>query len=681
MLTWAAAAEFNRQQAGKIAQAVGRLLEQAHYQQTRLDDSVSRRFLRNYLDALDYNHLVFLQTDVNELEKRFGTTLDDATLIGNAAPAFEIFDRFLLRLDERHSLVKKLLQQRFDFTQDETFLVARNKAPWPRDETEANNLWRLRLKYELMDGRLANERPEETLRTIARRYDRLLDRMLKFDSEEILQTYLSALAQSYDPHSAYMSPTSAANFEISNLKLSLTGIGAVLREEDGTIKVESLIPGGPADLSKLLHPNDQIIAVGQGDERPVDVVGMKLKEVVEMIRGPRHTELRLTIIPVPSVDNSSRKVVRLIRDEFKLTEQKAKARIVDYPEGGSNGGGLGIITLPTFYEKSAADVENLLQRLKKEKIAGLILDLRRNTGGVLKEAIRLTGLFIRQGPVVQVKDSRNGVQILEDNDPKVVYEGPLIVLVGRVSASASEIVAAGLQDYGRAVIVGDQATHGKGTVQTVLSLSQAAGLQQVPDPGKLKLTQAKFYRISGATTQRAGVVPDVVLPSVNDALDLGESSLENSLPADRTGAVAFERSDQVKSHVAALQKTSGDRVAHNAEFADIKEDIDFLKRKRARQHISLNEGERLREKSDEEDRLKIRKEKRTQRRRTHKKIFEMTLEMVDQDKPIAALKQKENDSLAEQPLDVHLEEALDILGDYIKLLGESRPQNSGLVTY
>jgi carboxyl-terminal processing protease len=686
----ASAAEFNRQQAGTVAQVVGRLLEHAHYKQARLDDDISKTFLKHFLDALDYNHLVFLQADVDELEKRFGTTLDDLTLAGNAAPAFEIFDRYLRRLNERRQLVQKLLQQKFDFTRDETFLLSRNKAPWPKDKTEAEALWRLRIKYELLQGRLANEKPEEILKTIEKRYDRSLQSMLRFGSEEILQTYLTALARSFDPHSEYLSPTSAVDFEINNVKLSLIGIGAALREEDGYIKIERLIPGGPAELSKQLRPNDRIVAVGQGGGRPVDTVDMRLREVVEMIRGPRGTEVRLTIIPGDSLDGSSRRVVGLTRDEVQLTAQKARARIIETPDGMNTSRRLGVITLPQFYEKCARDVEKLLERLKEEKISGLVLDLRRNAGGILNEAVELTGLFINRGPVVQVKDNRNRIQVLEDTDSKVAYDGPLIVLAGHLSASASEIVAAALQDYGRALIVGDQATHGKGTVQTVLGLNQVTRLDSVPDPGKLKLTMSKFYRVTGSTTQRVGVAPDLILPSIYDYLDLGESSLENSLPADETNPLPYERLNRVKTYVAELQKKSVERVGRSAEFAYINEDIEFLKQRRADNNISLNEAKRLREKTEQDNRLQARKQERALRKPAHERVFEVSLEMAGQRQPLkflAAGEQKEGDPLAafdvrpaskeaavetEPPGDVHLEETLSILNDYARLLGEAK---------
>lgn len=681
------AAEFTRDQPGGLVQLVGRILEHGHYKQARLGDDISLAFLKNYLDALDYNHLVFLQTDVDEFDRRFGASLDNTTLDGSAAPAFAIFARYLARLNERHQLVQRLLQEEFDLTQDETFLPTRNKLPRAQDETEAEKLWRLRIKYEILQGRLANQKPEETVKTIAKRYERLVRTMQRFSPQEILQTYLSALAHAYDPHSEYLSAANATDFEISKLKLSFIGIGAVLQEEDGYIKIMRLIPGGPADLSKQLQPNDRIMAVAQGEAEPVDTIDMKLRDVVELIRGPKNTEVRLTIIPAEAPDGTTTKVVRLVRDEVKLTEQKARARVIDYPDGSQNGMRFGVITLPQFYERSAADVEKLLSRLNREKIGGLILDLRRNSGGILSEAIELAGLFIQRGPVVQVKNHRKVTQVLEDKDPKVAYDGPLVVLVGRLSASASEIVAAALQDYGRAVIVGDQATHGKGTVQAILSLNQIARLGSAPDLGKLKLTQAKFYRVAGGTTQKVGVIPDLTLPSVFDHLDLGEASLENSLPADEISPLAIERMDLVKPYVAQLQMRSSERVTRSADFAYIYEDIELLRKQRANRDVSLNEAKRMRDKTERENRLKTRKHEQAQRSPTLTQVFQLSLDMVEHKQPLEAYtgRRLKTDSTAEpanagpdrdgvasdtEPVvDVHLEETLNILSDYSKLRG------------
>ncbi len=689
--TSAVAVEFTRAQAGKITQKVGGILEQAHYRQAPLDNAISENFLKNYFNALDYNHLIFLQSDSGEFEKAYGTSLDEATIAGDVTPAYVIFGRYLQRLSGCHQRVEKLLQESFDFSKDETFLPARNKAPWPKDEAEAERLWRTRIKYELLQGRLAKEKPEDTLKTISRRYQRLEKTMREFEAEEILQMYLSALARAYDPHSDYMSPTEASNFDIQNITLSLSGIGAVLQWEDGYTKVRSLVPGGPADLSQQLKPADRIIAVAQGDGEPVDTVEMPLNKVVNLIRGQKGTEVRLTIFPGSSTGGSTRKVISLVRDEIKLTEQFAKARIIEQTGHDGQAHRLGVITLPQFYDHCAGHVEKLISRLKKENVGGLVLDLRRNGGGILDEAIALTGLFIKKGPVVQVKDHRKRTQVLRDEDPTVAYDGPLVLLVGRLSASASEIAAAALQDYGRALVVGDQATHGKGTVQTVLSLDQFLRPEAVANPGKLKVTVSKFYRVAGGTTQKYGVSPDITLPSLYDYLEIGEASLENCLTSDRTSPVEFPPLNRVKPFLAELENKSKERIAHNTDFTYLNEDIELVKKREADKTVSLNEAKRIEERNEQKARAEARKKERAQRKSNPEKIFELNLEAAENDKPLlpfAAGKQKENKELAavgpspestdaeaeaDSPADAQLEETLNILKDYIGLLSKAGP--------
>jgi carboxyl-terminal processing protease len=643
------AVDFTGVQAGRIAQVVGRLLESNHYKQTPLNDAVSEMFLNGYFDALDFNHMFFLQTDLDEFEKRYGTKLDDLINHADASPGFAIFDRYLSRLEERNEFVQKVLKEEFDFTKDEKFQPSRNKSPWPKDSAEASELWRARVKFELLQGRLAKEKPEETLKTISKRYNRLVKTMREYDSEDILQIYLTALAHTFDPHSDYMTPTEATNFDINNVKLSLSGIGALLRSEDGYARIVSLVPGGPADLSKQLKPKDRIIAVAQGAEEPVDTIEMKLSKVVDMIRGKRDSEVRLTIIPASSPDGSEKKVVRLIRDEIKLTEQYAKAKVFDHPDDTGKTQRLGVITLPQFYDNCARDVEKLIERLNSEHINGLVLDLRRNGGGILQEAIALTGLFIKKGPVVQVKDSQKRTQILRDEDSKLAYDGPLIVLVGHLSASASEIVAAALQDYDRALVVGDQSTHGKGTVQTLQSLNPFFKQPLVSDAGKLKFTISKFYRIAGGTTQKHGVSSDLVLPSITDYMELGEASLPNCLEADNTTPLEYNRLGKVKPFLSELERRSKERVAGSIDFGYVNQDIELLKKQRADKSISLNEAKRLEEKREQKDRLEARKQERAQRKPINEQVFDLNLEMVDKKKPLALVgspKTKEGDALA-----------------------------------
>ena len=633
------AGELTKLQSGKIAQVVGKLLDQGHYnhEQMPLDDKVSAQFLKGYFDALDFNRMVFLEPDLDEFTKRYGAKLDDAIKNGDTSPGIEIYDRYMQRLEERNQFVQKRLKEPFDFTTDESFLISRNKAPWPKDRAEADELWQTRVKWELLQGKLAKEKPEETLRTVTKRYNRLVKNMRELDSEEILQIYLSALSHVYDPHSDYMPPTEATNFDIQNVKLKLSGIGALLRSEDGFARIQSLVPGGPAELSKQLKPKDRIIAVAQGDDEAVDAVDMKLNKVVDMIRGKQGTIVKLTIVPANSPDGSEKKIVKLVRDEIKLTEQYAKAKVYDHPGELGRTIRLGVINLPQFYENCAADVEKLIERLNKEHISGLVLDLRHNGGGILQEAIALTGLFVKKGPVVQVKDSRGETKVLNDENTKVAYDGPLIVLVGHLSASASEIVAAALQDYERALIVGDQSTHGKGTVQTLQTLNPFIRPGLVADAGKLKFTIQKFYRIAGGTTQKYGVTSDIILPSPTDYMELGESFLPNCLEADRTTALNYEHVGRVKPYLGDLDKRSKERIARSVDFTYVSEDIEQLKKQRADKTISLNEAKRLQEKKEQRAKSDARKEERKQRPPTGEQVFDLTLEIVDKNLPLQAV--------------------------------------------
>ncbi len=628
------AVEFTREQSGRIAKAVGTLLDRAHYKGTRLDDTIAEMHLKNYLDALDFNHMIFLQADVDEFTVKHGKQLDNLTNKGDAEPAYEIFDRYLKRLDVCVTRLPALLKAKQDFTRDEKFIAQRNKLAWPKDEAESAELWRQRMKFELLNGKLMEEAPEKTAEKITKRYARLQKNMKQFDASDTLQVYLSALGQAFDPHSGYMAPADAKNFAIHNVDLKLNGIGAQLRQNDeGYTEIVNLTPGGPAELSKQLKPKDKIVAVAQGAVEPVDCVDMRLNEVVGMIRGKKGTEVRLTIIPADAVSESERRVIRIVRDEIKLTEQYAYARVIDHVTADGKSQRLGVIELPQFYKKCAADVEKLLVRLQKEKVVGVILDLRRNGGGLLNEAVELTGLFIKKGPVVQVRQPKQ-IEVLEDEDGRVTYDGPLMVLVGHHSASASEIVAAALQDYGRALIVGDLATHGKGTVQTLYPLGNFMGTRQVADPGELKFTISKFYRIAGGTTQKLGVTPDVILPNVLDYLETGEAFLPNVLEADNIPAAKYQRTDRVNGSLDELRKNSSGRIAKDQDFAYVREDIELVKKQRADKTISLNEPQRLKEKKDAEARVEARKKERDARPPSADKVFLVKTETVDKNQPI-----------------------------------------------
>jgi carboxyl-terminal processing protease len=429
------------------------------------------------------------------------------------------------------------------------------------------------------------------------------------------------------------------------MKLSLFGIGAVLTSEDGYCKIRELKPG-PAMRSKQLKPNDRIVAVAQSNLPPVDVVDMKLNKIVEMIRGPKDTEVRLTVIPADAPDPSVRKLVTLIRDEIKLEDQEAKAKLLEVPISQSGALRLGLIDLPSFYssfelegrktegepKSTTTDVAKLLAKLKEEKVSGVVLDLRRNGGGSLEEAIRLTGLFIKEGPVVQVRDAGDKRLVDVDPDSTLLYDGPLIVLTSRFSASASEILAGALQDYGRALIVGDSCTHGKGTVQSLLQLApilRGNSIHLSSNPGALKITIRKFYRVSGSSTQLKGVVPDIILPSVNNCLDVGEAALENPLPWDTIENAEYEKVNAVTAYVDELKKRSEKRIASDRDYDYIRDDIERYKKAQADKTVSLNEGQRLKEKQEAEDRAKARKKEIASRPASTGKVYEITLKQAE----------------------------------------------------
>ncbi len=676
---------MSRAQAGKVAKVVAYLLQQGHYSRKPFDSKLSQVFLRNYLDALDFNHMVFEQSDVDELTSTYGSVLDQWTRQENIEPAFAIYSRFLSRLAEKQAWVQEFLSTEPDFTVDETYVPERGKLPWPKDTAEARELWRKRIKYELLQGRLAKEKPETTRGMISRRYMRLLKEMREADVEEILDYYLNALTHAYDPHSDYQTPAEARNFEIGSIKLSLSGIGAVLKSEDGYPKIVSLVAGGPADLDKRLKPNDRIVAVQQEKGEPVDVVDMKLSKVVELIRGERGTKVTLTVIPAEATDSSVRKVVTLVRDEVKLTEQRAKARMYEWPGPDGRTRKLGIVILPGFYERSTRDVAQLLRRLEESSVEGVALDLRHNGGGMLEEAVSLTGLFMRDGPVVQVRDYLGRVQPIRSFGGAARYWGPLTVLVSRLSASASEIVAAALQDYGRAVIVGDSQTHGKGTVQSLVNLTEFLPWDFGADPGKLKITVQKFYRVTGLSTQQHGVSSDVVLPSLDDYLEIGESYLPHCLPGDQIQPLSYPKLHDLAPVISILRKRSSQRVAANPEFAFIEEDIRLLKERMAHKEISLNEAKRLAERKEEEERKKARDQERREHPAPKVRVVEWDADAAAGKHPakvwMANGVEEVPDPLAESVevrregretegasrRDVHLEESLNVLSDLVAM--------------
>jgi carboxyl-terminal processing protease len=637
----------------QVAITVGRLLEQGHYSRQKLDAEMSKRILETYLESLDYNKLFLTQEDVDQFSQKYGATLGDSILLGDLQPAKEIYGVFRVRVEDRIAKIRLLLKKDYTFKSSRTVALDRRKEPWPANVAEADALWKDRIEGELLQERLNKFAVDPGPKVVTRRYDQLLKSVEERDDEDLVQLFLNAVAQSYDPHSEYLGRSDLESFEI-NMRLSLTGIGAELRSDDGYAKVQRLLPGGPAQMSGKMTVGDRIAAVAQGKDAFVDTVDMKLDKVVEMIRGKKGTTVRLQLIPSNATDPSKRKVVELLRDNVKLTEQEAKAEIIErnLPDGSIQK--LGWITLPSFYqdmEKSrtgkstSRDIAALLKRLEQEGIQGLVVDLRRDGGGSLDEAIKMSGLFINQGPVVQVKDANGDIDVLKDREGNALYSGPMIVLVNKLSASASEIFAAAMQDYGRALIVGDSSTFGKGTVQTMLELGRFMPMlgNSSNDAGALKLTVQKFYRVAGGSTQLRGVVSDVRLPSLTDNNEFGETALQHPLAYDEVEPAPIDVAANRKSlYVDELRQRSTSRVGQDAQFQDISDDVRQLEERLKSNRLSLNEAGRR----DEMAREAKQKEKEEGDRKKaaaddHNKTFELSL--ADVDKPQLKLVEQKPD--------------------------------------
>jgi carboxyl-terminal processing protease len=621
-----------------VAMSVGRLLEEGHYTRQKLSEEVSKKFLQTYLEMLDFSHLFFTQEDVDAVTAKYGNAMAGDVLLGTLKPAYEIYALYTKRVDERVAKIKELLKQPIDFKGNATVELTRQKSPWPKDAAEADQLWRGRITNELLQEHLSEHPIEPAPQLVSRRYDRLARTVHEQDKDEQMKLYLDALAQAYDPHSEYLSKADMKNFSI-NMGLSLVGIGAMLRSEDGYAKIESLVPGGPAQTDGRLKVGDRITAVAQGQAEYVDVREMRLDKVVEMIRGKKGTRVRLLVIPSDATDPSRRKNVELVRDEIKLKDQEARADIIIKKDENGEPIKLGWLTLPSFYadmdkhqKSTTRDVLALLKRLKKENIAGLVVDLRKNGGGSLEEALSLTGLFLKSGPVVQTKDYNATIRISSDPDSGIAYSGPLVVLTSRQSASASEIFAAALQDYGRAVIVGDKNTFGKGTVQTILPIGRFASLlgSHSDEDGALKLTIQKFYRVAGGSTQLHGVASDIVLPSLSDLPEFGEGALKNALPYDEVAKAKYTKwSDSHSLFIDQLRRRSEERVKGDPEFHYVMDDMDRLRHKIDQNRISLNEDLRKKELADDKLRKETRSKERLARNQEEPRIYRVTLDTVD----------------------------------------------------
>lgn len=571
-------------------------LTQSHYEKFKLDDEFASKIFNRYIDFLDPAHNTFLQSDVEEMRAKYGTKLDDQLYAGELGAAFDMYDLMTKRRYERYKYALSLLDKEPDLKANDQIEVERDKAPFPKTTAEADKLWEERVKNDIINLYLKEKKWPEIKKTLVKRYDLAIKRLTQIKADDILQTYLNAFAREIDPHTSYLSPRAAKAFQES-MNLSLEGIGATLSMEDDITSIRSLVPGAPAARSKKISVGDKIVGVGQGEKGEIeDVIGWRLDDVVDKIKGKKGSIVRLEIEPEKG---GKTKIISLTRDKVRIEDSAAKLS-VDKVDGKN----IAVIKIPSFYIGLTSDVRKLLAQMKEKKADALIIDLRENGGGSLTEVIELSGLFIKEGPVVQVRDAFNRIKVHEDPEAdKSIYDGKLMVMVNRHSASASEIFAAAMQDYNRAIIVGQQ-TFGKGTVQQSRSLNFVYDLDKDP-LGYIQYTIQKFYRINGGSTQLKGVNADIKFPEIINAAKTGESFEDNALPWDKIPAASYQESGHARDAVETLTQKHEERVAKNPEFIVVNEDIAIRKDRDERKFMSLNLAERKKEnKTDEDRRLK-----------------------------------------------------------------------------
>ena len=571
-------------------------LTQSHYEKFKLDDEFASKIFNRYIDFLDPAHNTFLQSDVEEMRAKYGTKLDDQLYAGELSAAFDMYDLMTKRRYERYKYALSLLDKEPDLKANDQIEVERDKAPFPKTTAEADKLWEERVKNDIINLYLKEKKWSEIKKTLVKRYDLAIKRLTQIKADDILQTYLNAFAREIDPHTSYLSPRAAKAFQES-MNLSLEGIGATLSMEDDITSIRSLVPGAPAARSKKISVGDKIVGVGQGEKGEIeDVIGWRLDDVVDKIKGKKGSVVRLEIEPEKG---GKTKIISLTRDKVRIEDSAAKLS-VDKVDGKN----IAVIKIPSFYIGLTSDVRKLLAQMKEKKADALIIDLRENGGGSLTEVIELSGLFIKEGPVVQVRDAFNRIKVHEDPEAdKSIYDGKLMVMINRHSASASEIFAAAMQDYNRAIIVGQQ-TFGKGTVQQSRSLNFVYDLDKDP-LGYIQYTIQKFYRINGGSTQLKGVDADIKFPEIINAAKTGESFEDNALPWDKIPAASYQEAGHARDAVETLTQKHEERVAKNPEFIVVNEDIAIRKERDERKFMSLNLAERKKEnKADEDRRLK-----------------------------------------------------------------------------
>ncbi|GIK23298.1 MAG: carboxy terminal-processing peptidase [Ignavibacteriota bacterium] len=587
------------------------LLSRYHYKQVEIDDSLSEKIFNRYLKVLDNGKNYFLKSDIDKLIS-YKDKLDDNLIDGNLDFYFETFNLYRQRFNERLQFIDSLLNTEFDYSADENYQYNRDKANWAKDKSELDELWRKRLKNDALTYKLNGKDWEFIQKTLRKRYKNLANFINQYKPEDVFQFAMNSFTENIDPHTNYLSPVSSENFKI-DMSLSLEGIGARLQTEDDYTKIVEIIPGGPAYKSGLLKADDKIIGVAQGNDGEFeDIIGWRITDAVKLIRGKAGTTVRLQIIKAGSDLNSKPIEITLVRDKIKLEDQAATGKVLEILND-DKPFRIGVIDIPKFYSDFEAqrngdgdfrsttrDVRKLIDSLSKENISGIIIDLREDGGGSLQEAIELTGLFIKDGPVVQVKNSDGKIDVAKDPDSQIVYDGPLAVLVNRFSASASEIFAGAIQDYQRGIIIGEQ-TFGKGTVQNLIDLNRVSSNKK-NTLGQLKITIAKYYRVSGASTQNRGVIPDITFPSAIDPKDFGESAEPSALPYDEIKPASFNKFEDIKKFIPELLTKHQARISNDKDFEFLKEDIRIYQENKLKESISLNEDKRKIEKEDEEQR-------------------------------------------------------------------------------
>lgn len=681
------------------------MLEYFHYNKGAVKTSDYPQLISDYMKELDPQRLFFTASDEETFRRQYGPNVEtDLAYLGNIDASFAIYKVYQQRVKSRATWIFDQLGSNWDFSAEETYTPDRTKSNFAASQEESDDLWRRRIKYEIIQDVLAKKTVDDAKTTVRKRYERMLKNISDIEPADVQETFLSSLTRMYDPHSAYFSADTLQDFSIQ-MKLSLVGIGAVLSiEEDGNCVVREVVPGGPAYRSGQIRVNDKIVAVQQEGGENIEVIGMKLRRIVDMIRGDKNSKVNLTILPHDATDGSKTKQVLITRDVIKLNAARASASIYQVPGENNETVPVGVIVLNSFYDApgrpdsddantastdnatgtATQDVAELIGKLKAEGIKALVMDLRRNGGGLLPEAVNLTGLFIDKGPVVQVRDSLGRLQVDSDEDVAVAYDGPLVVLTSRFSASASEIFAGALQNYGRAVIIGDSSTHGKGTVQAVLEMKNYLPRlsQNIEHTGGAKLTIQKFYLPNGASTQKKGVVPDITLPSIEDFLPIGESDLPHALMWDEIKSTPFAGKPLDATYLQPLLEASRQRQKSLEEFAYLQKNIDWFKERQEQKSISLNLDQRTARKNADDEFKKQLDATRDALAKNNYAFKEVKLDSVlkgeidgTQDAAKTELTEEgDEDSPIEGPtskLDVHLREALRVVTDAIRLTNAS----------